>query len=92
MKVFDVLRETVAKKDTSSAERLERNRIRASIEAMCEDRLKDRDDVLVFEALPNAINDVVFVLEEPVLAEKYDFMQIGETLFQIKMRELDITF
>ena len=92
MKVFDVLKDTMSKKDTSSTERLERNRVRASIEAMCVDRLKDSNDILTFEALPSAISDVISVLEEPVLAEKYEFAQIDETLFQIKMRELDITF
>lgn len=92
MKVFDVLKEKAVRKDTSSAERLERNRVRASIEVMCEDRLKTSDDILTFEALPSAINDVIFVLEEPIIAEKYEYIQISETLFQIKMRELDITF
>lgn len=92
MKVFEVLKDNMVKKDTSSSERLERNRVRASIEAMCEDRLKDSSDILTFEALPSAINDVISVLEEPVLAEKYEFAQISETLFQIKMRELDVMF
>lgn len=90
MKVFDVLKDNLSKKDTSSTERLERNRVRASIESMCEDRLKDSNDILTFEALPSAINDVVSVLEEPVLAEKYEFVQVSETLFKIKLKELDI--
>ena len=90
MKVFDVLKDNLSKKDTSSTERLERNRVRASIESMCEDRLKDSNDILTFEALPSAINDVVCVLEEPVLAEKYEFVQVSETLFKIKLKELDI--
>ena len=92
MKVFEVLKDSMTKKDNSSTERLERNRVRASIEAMCEDRLKDSSDILTFEALPSAINDVISVLEEPVLAEIYEFAQISETLFQIKMRELDVLF
>ena len=90
MKVLDVLKDNMSKKDNSSTERLERNKVRASIESMCEDRLKDSDDILTFEALPSAINDVISVLEEPVVAEKYEFAQISETLFQIKLRELDI--
>lgn len=90
MKVLDVLKDNMSKKDNSSTERLERNKVRASIESMCEDRLKDSDDILTFEALPSAINDVISVLEEPVIAEKYEFAQISETLFQIKLRELDI--
>lgn len=90
MKVLDVLKDNMSKKDNSSTERLERNKVRASIESMCEDRLKDSDDILTFEALPSAINDVISVLEDPVIAEKYEFAQISETLFQIKLRELDI--
>lgn len=90
MKVFEVLKENMSKKDNSSSERLERNRVRATIETMCEDRLKDSSDILTFEALPSAINDVISVLEEPVLQEKYDFVQISETLFSIRLKELDI--
>ena len=90
MKIFQVLKETMTKKDTSSSERLERNKARAFIERMCEERLKESSDILTFEALPSAINDVISVLEEPVLAEKYDFIQVSETLFQIKMKDLDI--
>lgn len=91
MKVFEVLRDNMSKKDNSSSERLERNKVRATIEAMCEDRLKDSSDIFTFEALPNAINDVISVLEEPVLAEKYEFVQVSETLFKIKLKELDIS-
>lgn len=90
MKVFEVLKETLSKKDTSSSERLERNKVRATIEKICEERLKESSDILTFEALPSAINDVISVLEEPVLAEKYEFAQVSETLFQIKMKDLDI--
>lgn len=90
MKFVQVLKEMMSKKDNSSSERLERNKARAYIERMCEERLKDSNDILTFEALPNAINDVISVLEEPIIAEKYDFIQISETLFQIKMKDLEI--
>lgn len=90
MEVFEILKDSMAKKDNSSSERLERNRVRATIESMCESRLTDSSDILTFEALPNAINDVISVLEEPVLSEKYEFVQVSETLFKIKLRELDI--
>lgn len=92
MKTIQVLKDNMSKKDNSSSERLERNRVRATIESLCEDRLKDSTDLLTFEALPNAINEVISVLEEPVFAEKYEFMQISETLFKIKLRELGIIF
>ena len=90
MKLFDALKENMMKKDNSAMERLERSKSRATIESLCEKYLVPSNDILTFEALPNAINDVVSVLEEPVIAEKYEFAQISETLFQIKLRELDI--
>lgn len=92
MKVFDVLKEKMVRKDNSSSERLERNKVRAAIETMCEDRLKTSSDILTFEALPNAIDDVIYILEEPVISEKYAYQQISETLFMIKLKELDLTF
>lgn len=90
MEIFTVLKDKMSKKDTTSTDRLERNRVRATIESICDANLKDSFDVLTFEALPSAINDVISVLEEPRLKEKYEFIQVSETLFQIKMKELNI--
>lgn len=90
MKIFEVIKDNMANKDNSSAERLKRNKIKASLESMCEDRLKDSDDILTFEALPNTLNDVLAILDDEDFVEKYECVQVSESLFKIKMREIDL--
>lgn len=90
MKVFEVLKDNLSRKDTSSAERFKRNTVKASLESMCEDRLKDSDDILTFEALPDTLNDIISVLDDEDFVEKYECVQISECLFKIKMREIDL--
>lgn len=79
-------------KDTTSMERFDRSKTRAALDSMCAEYLQTGDDVLTFEALPNAISDVIAVLDEPVFADKYSYVQVSETLFNIRMRELNLGF
>lgn len=78
------------RKDTSSSEKLEQNKVKATIEGLCDNYLSDSNDVLVFEALPSAIEDVISIFTTQSLSERYEYTQIEETLFAIKLRELDI--
>lgn len=71
-------------------ERLEYNRVRATIEEQCEKYLKDSDDIYKFESLPNAIDATLACLESTQFLEKYEFSQVSETCFIVRLRELDI--
>lgn len=90
MKIFRALLSKTKKKDNVSQERLELNRIRATIEELCEKYLKDSDDIFEFEALPEAIDNTLAILETPYFLERYEFQQITETCFLIRLKELDI--
>lgn len=90
MKFFKALASTMKKKDTVSQERLELNRVRATIEDLCEKHLKDSNDIFEFEALPSAIDATLAILETPYFLERYEFQQVTETLFIIRLKELDI--
>lgn len=79
-----------AKNGKTTSQRLEKNKVRASIESLCRTHLSDYDAVLTFEALPNAIDATLEVIEEPALADKYDFFQYSETLFQVRLKEYDL--
>lgn len=90
MKLFNALMQVAKRKDDTPMERLEYNRVRATIEEQCERYLKDSDDIFKFEALPNAIDATLACLESTQFLEKYEFSQVSETCFIVRLRELDI--
>ena len=90
MKSIKILFERVFVKDKTSGERLEKNKVRNAIESLCQTYLLDYDDTLTFEALPNALDSTLAVIEEPALTSKYDFVQESETLFKVRLKDLGI--
>lgn len=90
MKLFSALMQVSKRKDDTPMERLEYNRVRATIEEQCEKYLRDSEDVFKFEALPNAIDATLACLESPQFLERYEFSQVSETCFIVRLRELDI--
>lgn len=90
MKIFNVLLEQGKHKDNAPQERYEYNQIGSTIEAYCDKYLEDANDILRIEALSSAIDHVVSFLESPKFLEKYEFGQESDTVFLIKLREIDI--
>lgn len=90
MELLNALAQVSRRKDDTPMERLEYNRVRATIEEQCEKYLKSGDDIFEFEALPSAIDATLACLESKQFAEKYEFSQISETCFLVRLRELDI--
>lgn len=90
MKSIKILFERIFVKDKTSGERLEKNKVRNAIESLCQTYLLDYDDTLTFEALPNALDSTLAVIEEPALTSKYDFVQESETLFKVRLKDLGI--
>jgi len=90
LKVIDALMNNMKKSDTTSMEHLEKNRVRSTLEELCDKYLSDGTGILEFEALPNALPYVVSVLEEPMFLERFEFQQVSETLFQIKAKEVNL--
>lgn len=82
--------EYLKKKDTEPIERLEYNRIRATIEAQCEKYLVDVDDIYRFEALPSALDATIACLENTSFQEKYEFAQETETVFAVRLKEINL--
>ena len=90
VKIWNALFSKLKKDDNISMERLERNRVRATIEKYCEEKLKNTEDLFVFEALPTALDATLEVLEGEKFQEKYEFSQVDDTCFMVRMKELDI--
>lgn len=90
MKIINALLSQMKRTDNTSTDRLEKNRVRSTLEDMCVKYLTEPESILEFEALPNALPFVISVLEEPVFLEKYEFEQVSETLFQIREKEIQL--
>lgn len=90
MKIFNALVEQSKHKDNVPQERYEYNQIASTVEAYCDKYLEDADDVFKLEALPSAIDHLVSYLESHKFLEKYEFAQESDTVFLIKLREIDI--
>lgn len=90
MKIINALLSQMKKTDNTSTDRLEKSRVRSTLEDMCAKYLTEPESILEFEALPNALPFVISVLEEPVFLEKYEFEQVSETLFQIREKEIQL--
>lgn len=90
MKIFRALMRLTNIKDTAPLERLESNRVRATIEGYCEKYLKDSNDILKIEILPCALDAALSALDGQKFLEKYEFEQVSETLFNIRLRELNL--
>lgn len=90
MKLLHALMQVGKRRDDVPMERLEYNRVRATIEEQCAKYLKYSDDVFKFEALQSAIDATLACLESPQFLERYEFNQVSETCFIVRLKELDI--
>lgn len=90
MRVINSLFTNYRKVDKVPMERLEYSKVRNTIEEYCEKYLVNPNDIFKFEALPNAIDSTIQVLESPQFQEKYEFNQVSETCFIVRLKLLDI--
>lgn len=90
MKIVHALLSKMKKNDTLSTEHLEKNKLRASLEDLCNKYLEGDSNILEFEALPKALPFIIEILEEPVFLEKYEFQQVSESIFQIRAKEINL--
>ena len=92
MKLFNALKYTFRRPENVTLDRLNINLTRKAIESNCEKYLKNASDILVFEALPEVINETLEVLSMKTFQDKWEFEQISESCFKIKQRELYLGF
>ena len=90
MKSLDALYSVMKKTDKVPMEKLETSKVRATIEGLCNQYLKDSEDKLKIEVLPEALDSAVIVLDSAMFLERYEFNQLDECCFEIKLRELDL--
>lgn len=90
MEFMTLLMNKFNKKESGNQERFEKSKVRVAIETVCEQYLLNFDDVLTFEVLPKALDNTLELIEEQVLTNKYEFEQISDTLFRVRLREFSV--
>lgn len=90
MELFHALGKVLKKKDNTPTEKLEYNKVRSTIEYNCEKYLSSSSDVFKFEATPSAIDATLACLQSTQFLEKYEFSQESETIFLVRLKELDL--
>lgn len=89
-KLLTALNKTKITKDNIPLERLEIEMVRETIFEYCAKYLDTASKVFVFEADKKTIDAVLNCLHTPKFLEKYEFQQLEETIFAIKMREYNL--
>ena len=90
MKVWNALASSLIKKDNAPVERFNYNKVGSTIEKYCQQYLQDSDSQFIFEALPDALDLTVEFLDSKKFQEVYEYAQINQTCFMVKLREFNI--
>ncbi len=79
------------KNDSSETKELmQKQKVKNGILNVCDSKLKDTDELLTFEVLPSDLQYVAEVIDEEPLKSKYQIVQVSETLFTARLRELEL--
>lgn len=90
MKLFDALASQMKRNDTTANDRFEYNKVKLTIETLCSRYLSDVNDIFIFEAMPSVIDNVLACLESQDFLEAYEFQQVSETCFAVKLHEVNL--
>lgn len=87
----EYLKERFIKNHSSDTKNImARQRVKNAIIQSCEHHLLDSDDEFTFEVLPEELSYAVEVIMEEPLKSNYIISQISETLFVVKLREIEL--
>ena len=88
--LFDYFSEKFKKNTSATEEQMMRIRVKNAISDLCDEYLKGVGSIFTFEVLPKDLPYAVMVINEEPLKSKYIINQIGKTLFQAELREVEI--
>lgn len=89
--LFDYIKERYMKSDnTETKELMQKQMVKNSVLQVCESKLEDSNEILTFEVLPKDLPYMAEIINEEPLVSKFQIYQKSETLFQAKLRELEL--
>lgn len=90
LKTAELLIKKLTTRENVGGVRMENKRVTAGIEQMLQEYLQSSEDSLVFEASASALDATLAVIDIPPLSLTYDIIQIDETLFEARLKELEM--
>lgn len=90
LKTTELLIKKLTTRETVGGVRMENKRVTAGIEQMLQEYLQSSEDSLVFEASKSALDATLAVIDIPPLSLTYDIIQIDETLFEARLKEVEM--
>ena len=90
MKFFKAWVDSKKHTDDVQSDRYDYNKVKSAIEATCEKYLRGSDDILTIEIMPNVLDWALSYLTSEEFLENYEFSQVNETLFKVKLKEIDL--
>lgn len=89
--LFDYLKSRYIKTDSSETkDMMQKQRVKNGILSVCDKHLQDTEELLTFEVRPSDLQYVAEILDEEPLKSKYQIIQVSETLFTARLRELEL--
>lgn len=69
---------------------MQKQKVKNGILNVCDNYIDSSDELLTFEVLPSDLQYVAEILDEEPLKSKYQIIQVSETLFTAKLREMEL--
>lgn len=90
--LFNTIRDRYSKSGEKNVvlEQMARQKIKNRISALCEEYLEEAGQVFTFEVAEKDLSNTIAVLDEEPLRSMYDIIQVSESLFEVRLKELDI--
>lgn len=89
--LLDYIKGRYLKSDSSETKDLmQKQKVKNGILNVCDNYIDSSDELLTFEVLPSDLQYVAEILDEEPLKSKYQIIQVSETLFTAKLREMEL--
>lgn len=76
--------------NNSTKDLMQKQKVKNAVLKLCDEYIKDSDDIFTFEIVPSDLQYAAEIVDEEPLRSKYQIVQISDTLFTAKLRELYI--
>lgn len=88
--ILNYFKEKYSKNNSETEDMFRKSTVKNSICSICDTYLTEVGVELEFEVLPRALPFAVSVLEEEPLKSKFVIEQVSKTIFNAKLREIEI--
>ena len=89
--ISEYLKEKYLKsRNSETKEHMHKQKVKNYILSMCDEHLEEANEEFIFEVIGKDLTYAVIVINEEPLFSKYEIMQISDTLFSARLREVEL--